>query len=169
MKKFTEISPNDLNESAFRMIGKEWMLITAGSMDEWNTMTASWGAMGELWFKPVVFTFIRPQRYTLGFMEKKPTFTLSFFDETHRKALNFCGANSGRDCDKAAEAGLTPFATQEDSMAFEEARLVIECRKLYFQDLKPDHFLVPEIEANYPNKDYHRMFVGEVLSVFRSD
>ena len=168
MKNFTEISSNDLNESAFRIIGKEWMLITAGTMESWNTMTASWGGMGELWFKPVVFTFIRPSRYTLGFVEKKPTFTLSFFDETHRKTLNFCGANSGRDCDKAAETGLTPFATQEGSVAFEEARIVLECRKMYFQDLNPDQFLVPEIEGNYPDQDYHRMYIGEVIRVLKS-
>lgn len=167
MKNFEQISPLDLNESAFRMIGKEWMLITAGDMESWNTMTASWGGMGELWFKPVVFTFIRPQRYTREFVEKKPTFTLSFFDPNYRQALSFCGANSGRDCDKAAETGLTPFATQENSVAFEEARLVLECRKMYFQDLKPEQFLVPEIEANYPNKDYHRMYVGEVLRVLK--
>jgi len=168
MKNFTEISSNDLNESAFRIIGKEWMLITAGTMESWNTMTASWGGMGELWFKPVVFTFIRPSRYTLGFVEKKPTFTLSFFDETHRKTLNFCGANSGRDCDKAAETGLTPFATQEGSVAFEEARVVFECRKMYFQDFNPDQFLVPEIEGNYPDQDYHRMYIGEVIRVLKS-
>jgi len=167
MKNFTRISPLELNESAFRLIGKEWMLITAGTMDNWNTMTASWGAMGELWFKPVVFTFLRPQRYTLEFVEKKPTFTLSFFDESQRQALNFCGANSGRDVDKAAETGLTPFATENGSVAFEEARLVLECRKMYFQDINPDQFLVPEIEGAYPNKDYHRMFVGEVIQALK--
>jgi len=167
MKKFTEISPLELNESAFRIIGKEWMLITAGTMESWNTMTASWGAMGELWFKPVVFAFIRPSRYTLEFVEKKATFTLSFFDEIQRKALNFCGANSGRDCNKAAATGLTPIATDSGSVAFEEARLVLECRKMYFQDLNPDQFLVPEIAENYPDKDYHRMFIGEVLSVLQ--
>ncbi len=167
MKKFTEISPLELNESAFRLIGKEWMLITAGTIGNWNTMTASWGGMGELWFKPVVFTFIRPQRYTREFVEREEVFTLSFFDESQRKTLNFCGANSGRDCDKAGETGLTPIATDGGSVTFEEARLVLECRKMYFQDLNPDHFLVPEIEANYPNKDYHRMYVGEVLRVLK--
>jgi len=167
MKNFEQISPLKLNESAFRLIGKEWMLITAGDMDGWNTMTASWGGMGELWFKPVVFTFIRPQRYTREFVEKKPTFTLSFFDESYRKALNFCGAHSGRDCDKAAETGLTPIAIDGGSVTFEEARLVLECRKMYFQDLNPDQFLVPEIEGNYPNKDYHRMYVGEVVRALK--
>ncbi len=166
MNKFTEISPNELNESAFRLIGKEWMLITAGNMKSWNTMTASWGAMGELWFKPVCFTFIRPPRYTFEFVEREECFTLSFFDETYRKALNFCGAHSGRDCDKAAETGLTPFEAGEGCVAFEEARLILICRKLYFQDMDPAHFLDPGIEPEcYPEKDYHRMYIGEVLRV----
>ena len=163
MNKFTEIQPAELNESAFRLIGKEWMLITAGAMNQWNTMTASWGAMGELWFKPVVFTFIRPQRYTFEFAEREPLFTLSFFSEKYRTALNFCGAHSGRDCDKAQETGLTPFEAAPGAVAFEEARLILVCRKLYFQDLQPENFIDPEIEKNYPKKDYHRMFAGEVI------
>ena len=169
MNKFTEMSPNALNESAFRMIGKEWMLIAAGNMESWNTMTASWGGMGERWFKPAVFTFLRPQRYTLEFVEREPVFTLSFFDESHRDALSFCGSHSGRDCDKATETGLTPFATPDGSVAFEEAKVVIECRKLFAQDLDPAGFIDETIVPKcYPNKDFHRMFVGEVLRVLRA-
>ncbi len=166
MKKFREINPLEFNESPFRLIGKEWMLITAGNMENWNTMTASWGGMGEIWFKPAVFTFIRPQRHTLKFVEKEPVFTLSFFDEKYRTALKICGAHSGRDCDKAAEAGLTPFGTDGGSVAFEEARLVLECRKLYVQDLDPAGFLDDSIiPKHYPARDFHRMFVGEVLKM----
>lgn len=165
MKKFKAVSPNELNESAFRLIGKEWMLITAGTPGKWNTMTASWGALGELWSKPVVFTFIRPTRYTVEFAEREPLFTLCFFEEKHRAALNFCGSHSGRDCDKAKETGLTPFEVAPGTVAFEEARLILVCRKLYFQDLQPGNFLDPEIERNYPKKDYHRMFVGEVIRI----
>jgi flavin reductase (DIM6/NTAB) family NADH-FMN oxidoreductase RutF len=165
-KQFEEISPDDLNENAFRIIGKEWMLLTAGSFERWNTMTASWGAFGELWFKPVAFVFIRPQRYTFEFVERESLFTLSFFDETHRNALNFCGTHSGRDCNKAHKAGLTPFEMESGTMAFEEARLILQCRKLYFQDLIPEHFLNKIINSEcYPEKDYHRMYIGEVLRI----
>ncbi|MBC8207094.1 MAG: flavin reductase [Kiritimatiellales bacterium] len=170
MKNFSKLSPLELDESAFRLIGKEWMLITAGTMESWNTMTASWGAMGELWFKPVVFAFIRPPRYTYEFVEREEIFTLSFFDESHRDVLNFCGSHSGRECDKAQEAGLTPFATENGSVAFEQARLVLECRKLYFQDINPQQFLDPAIDSKYyPEKDYHRMYVGEVLRVLKRE
>lgn len=168
MKHFTELNPLDLDESAFRLIGKEWMLITAGTMDGWNTMTASWGGMGELWFKPAAFIFIRPQRYTLEFVEKEPVFTLSFFDESYRTALNFCGTRSGREFDKAAETGLTPFVTENGSVAFEEARIVMECRKLYTQELDPNGFLDDAIVPKcYPDSDFHRMYVGEVLKTLK--
>ena len=169
MKRFIEINPDELNESAFRLIGKEWMLITAGTLKSWNTMTASWGAMGELWFKPVAFAFIRPTRYTFEFANREDRFTLSFFDEPFRDRLEYCGSHSGRDCDKAAETGLTPFEAGEGCVAFEEARLILVCRKLYFQDLNPEHFLDPAIDADcYPGKDYHRMYVGEVLRVLKA-
>ncbi len=165
MKSFKEISPLELNENAFRLIGKQWMLITAGTPEHWNTMTASWGGLGEIWFKPAVFIFIRPQRYTLEFMEREPGFTLSFFDEKYRPALNFCGSHSGRDFQKAEETGLTPFAAENGSVAFEQARLVLECRKLFVQDLDPAGFVDGQIVPKcYPDGDFHRMFVGEVLS-----
>lgn len=170
MPSFAPLSPLELNDSAFRLIGKDWMLITAGTADNWNTMTASWGAFGELWFKPAAFIFIRPQRHTLTFVEEQPVFTLSFFDNAYKKALSFCGSHSGRDCDKADETGLTPFSTEGGSVAFEEARLILECRKLYVQDLQPGGFLDDTLDAKcYPQKDYHRMFVGEVLNVLTAN
>jgi flavin reductase (DIM6/NTAB) family NADH-FMN oxidoreductase RutF len=170
VNNFTEISPLELNESPFRLIGKDWMLITAGTMDSWNTMTASWGGMGEIWFKPATFIFLRPQRYTLEFVEREPGFTLSFFDKEYRPALNFCGSHSGRDCDKAEATGLTPFATAGGSVAFEEARMVLDCKKLFAQDLDPAGFVDDTIIPKcYPDNDFHRMFVGEVVQAIRSE
>lgn len=167
MTGFDRVSPDSLNESAFRLIGKEWMLISAGTMENWNIMTASYGAFGMLWSMPVVFAFVRPQRHTFEFMEREPFFTLSFFDEKDRDVLEFWGAHSGRDTDKMVNTGVTPITTPEGSVAFKEARLVLECRKIYFQDLDPDHFLTAEIQENYPKKDYHRMFVGEVVRALK--
>ena len=63
-----EISPNALSKTPFEMIGKDWMLLTAGNSDKYNTMTASWGGLGVLWNKNVVFAFVRPQRFTFDFM-----------------------------------------------------------------------------------------------------
>jgi len=159
---FTEIQPELLADNPFKLIGKDWMLITAGTPESFNTMTASWGGLGVLWEKKVAFCFIRPTRHTYGFMEKSGEFTLSFFEEQHRKALTFCGSRSGRDTDKVKEAGLTP-VKKEGFVYFGEARLVLSCRKLYYQDISPERFLDPQIATMYPKKDYHRMYVGEIV------
>lgn len=158
------IEPEMINDNVFELIGSDWMLVTAGTPDSYNTMTASWGGMGVLWNRDVCFCVIRPQRYTYEFMEKSNLFTLSFFDEKYRAALDLCGNKSGRDIDKAAESGLTPVAgTIDGTTAFRQARLVIECKKLYVHDIDPAGFLDPSIETMYPQKDYHRMYVGEVM------
>jgi len=169
MKPFTEIKPVEIDANPIRLIGREWMLITAGTPEHFNTMTASWGGMGELWFKPVCFCFVRPQRYTYAFMEKGDAFTLSFFDEKYKPQLNFCGSRSGRETDKVQECGFSPVAAGNGSVYFEEAKLVLECRKLYFQDMEPANFLDDSIMKNYPQKDFHRMYIGEITRVLRAE
>lgn len=159
---FNETRPELLTDNPFKLIGADWMLITAGTAESFNTMTASWGALGVLWDRKVAFCFIRPSRYTYGFVEKAQNFTLSFFEETHRKALTFCGTHSGRDYDKIMETGLTP-VKGPDFIYFAEARLVLACRKLYYQDIVPTNFLDPKINDMYAKKDYHRMYVGEIV------
>ena len=156
-----------LQGNAVSMFDDKWCLITAGNKDSYNTMTASWGAMGELWNKDVCFIFIRPQRYTLEFTEREELFTLSFFGEKYKKALGFCGRNSGRDCDKAKETGLTPMEI-DGSMSFEESETVIVCKKLFYQDIDPQGFIDKAIDGVcYPEKDYHRMYVGEVIGCYQ--
>lgn len=161
-----EINIKELKENAVSLFDDRWCLITAGNEKGWNTMTASWGAMGELWNKDVCFCFIRPQRYTYEFTEREEFFTLSFFTEEYRKALAYCGRNSGRDVDKAKETGLTAKAT-DGSISFEEAELVLVCKKLAFQDIKPEGFVDPTIDSTcYPDKDYHRMYIGEIVRCY---
>jgi flavin reductase (DIM6/NTAB) family NADH-FMN oxidoreductase RutF len=126
-------------------------------------MTASWGGFGVVWGKNICWIVIRPHRHTYGFVEKAGYFSLSFFNEKYRDALNFCGSNSGKNVDKVKGTGLTPVETGSGNVYFSEARLVIECRKLYFTDIDPSHFIDPAIESNYPAKDYHRMFIGEIV------
>jgi flavin reductase (DIM6/NTAB) family NADH-FMN oxidoreductase RutF len=162
---FKEIRPVDIEDNLIRLIGEEWMLITAGTTGHFNTMTASWGSMGEMWSMPVCFCFVRPQRYTYEFMEANDAFTLCFFDEAFKPQLNFCGSRSGRDTDKVSECGFTPAPAANGSVYFEEARIVLECRKLYFHDIEPANFLDDSIMKNYPKNDFHRMYIGEITSV----
>jgi flavin reductase (DIM6/NTAB) family NADH-FMN oxidoreductase RutF len=101
-------------------------------------------------------------------MESNKLFTMSFFDERFRDALNLCGKISGRQTDKMKATGLKPFESPEGSVFYEQAKLMLECRKLYFSDITPENFLVEGIDANYPKKDYHRMYIGEIISSFNN-
>ncbi len=164
MNDFRTVKPTALQDNVFHSIGSDWMLVTAGTPTDFNTMTASWGGQGVLWNKNVAFAFVRPQRYTFEFMERELYFTLSFFDAAHRSALQYCGSHSGRDVDKMAATGLTPLPTPHGSVAFTQARLVFVCHKLYAQDLAGEHFIVPEVrEEVYPTRDFHRLYVGEIM------
>lgn len=167
MKDFTSLSINDLSVNPVNLIAKDWMLITAGNQSSFNTMTASWGSIGHLWNKPVAFMFIRPQRYTYDFVERNELFSLCFFEDKYRQALNICGTKSGRDTDKVAQAGLTPAFTPNGTPAFQDAKLVFECKKLYNQMLTEDSFVDSSIIGSfYPQKDLHKLYIGEIVSAW---
>ena len=130
-------------------------------------MTASWGQMGVLWNKPVFTCVIRPQRYTFEFVEKTDTVSICFFDEAYRSALTFCGRNSGRDVDKISATGLTPIY-ENGTVYYEQANLVLICKKIYVSDIKETQFLDQSIcDSAYPNKDFHRCYTLEVLKVLK--
>ncbi|GHV85323.1 flavin reductase [Spirochaetia bacterium] len=172
--EWIETGVREFPGSPIKRIGDDWMLISTGNIaadkGNWNTMTASWGGLGVLWSTEVAFCFIRPGRQTFPFANDSPLFSLSFFDPAFHKALEICGSVSGRDTDKAEKAGLTPIVFENGAgagaVSFKEAREVIICQKFYTHDFDPSRFVVPEeIEKNYPEKDYHRMFIGKVLAL----
>ena len=161
---FREISVEELKDNPFTLINKDWMLITAGNQDKHNTMTASWGGVGELWGKYVSTIYIRPQRYTLEFVEREDFYSLCFFGPEYRQALSLCGSKSGRDVDKDKETGLTPRFDQA-APYYEQARLVFICRKLYKQGMTEEAFLDKSLLEKWYDNDLHRMFIGEIVKV----
>ncbi len=163
---FQEVDIREIEQSAVKLVNDDWALVTAGDENKWNTMTVSWGGLGELWGEDVAFIFIRPQRYTYEFIEKNKLFTLSFFDGQYKEELRLCGSKSGRDTDKAAQTGLTPVFL-DGAVGFEQAQTILVCQKIAFQDIDPAGFLDKNIEENYPSKDYHRMYVGKILKTYR--
>lgn len=163
----TSIDPQNLSDNFIRTIGDEWMLITAGTSESFNTMTASWGTIGVLWNLPVAICFIRPTRHTFKFSEDAEYFTLCFFDPEHKDILKYCGTKSGKDVDKIKTTGLSPLLSENNAVGFAQSRLCIECKKIYFDDLKPSNFLIPDADEKfYPKKDYHRMYIGEITKVY---
>ena len=149
------------------MLQHDWALLTAGDEKEANTMTVSWGGMGVLWNKPVCFAFVRPQRHTNHFMQSAEKFSLSFFEpgEETKKMLTFCGRESGRNVNKFEACSLTPEVI-DGCVTVKEAKTTFVCKKLFVQRMEGEAFLFEELkEKNYPNGDYHFVYVGEIEQV----
>ncbi|MBP1743194.1 MAG: hypothetical protein H6Q58_172 [Firmicutes bacterium] len=165
MKRFKEISVQEINENPFKMIGTDWMLVAAEKEGKVNAMTASWGGLGVIWNKNVAYVFLRPQRYTREFVDSSEKFSLSFYDESYKEKLKYLGSVSGRQEDKMAKSGLT-LLEGADAPCFVEASVVLVCRKMYAQKFEPECFVDKSVESvNYPNKDYHIMYIAEIEKV----
>ena len=164
--RYDKLEASDLPDNVIQL-----MLVTAGDESSYNTMTASWGGMGYIWERPSTFIFIRDTRYTYQFLQQHESFTLSFFNEKYRNALRICGTMSGRNTDKVKEAGLTPLETPLGSMSFAEARMIIECKKMFVQELDYASLTEPykskimeEAYKNEPSK--HQMFISEIVNIW---
>lgn len=166
---FKEVNFRDVKENVVSLIADDWGLVTAGNGEKLNTMTVSWGAVGELWGKDMATVYIRPQRYTEEFLNANNYFTLSFYPKEKKAIHSVCGSKSGRDVDKVEEAGLTP-CFYEKAPYFEEAKLVLVCRKVAKSKFEPEQFIDGTIEDKwYQVKDFHYIYYGEIEKVLISE
>lgn len=163
-----DIPFHDFVWPAIRGFGEGWMLLAAGvnRPGGYNVMTVSWGSLGEIWNKPLAMVVVRPSRYTYEFMEQSHSFTLCAFPGEYKDKLTLCGTRSGRTMDKVKACGFTPApSTLVPAPGFDEAELILECLKMYYDDIEPMHFLADHIEGNYGGRDYHRMYFGEIVAI----
>lgn len=162
------IDMKELKFNPMTLIGKEWMLVSAGNEKSFNTMTAQWGHLGAIWNgdMPTSVIYLRPQRYTRTFVDKENYYTLSFFDKEYKKDLMYLGTHSGRDEDKLAKTSLTPVFSDE-SVYFKEAKMVLVCRKIYRDKLHEESFIDQDIlKKNYPEHDFHYVYIGEIVKAY---
>lgn len=167
-----ELNPEKLSIDVFNLWANKWFLLTSGEYinGNYNSMTVAWGGFGVMWNKLVANVVVRPTRFTFEFTEKYDSFTLCSFPEKYKGALVLLGTKSGKDGNKLSQAGLTVVKSRVvDSPSFEEADLIVECKKIYFDDIKPENFLDQTINSNYPKKDYHRYYIGEIVKVLSLD
>ena len=151
-------------DKSFDLFNKGWALVTAGGVENFNTMTISWGGLGTLWNKPVATVYVKPIRYTHNFMESSEYFTVSFFDTDYRADLATLGTLSGKEGDKVAKTQLTPVAVGE-TVSFKEAKLTLLCKKIYRQDLDKSMMPADVVEKYYIDEAEHTMYVGEVVEM----
>ena len=111
----------------------------------------------------------KEMRYTKKFVDEEPYFTLCVMDKSFKKQMAYLGSVSGRDEDKIAKTGLTPVYT-DNSVYFQEAKLVLVCKKLYASELQESGFLYQDtIDESYPQRDFHTMYVGKIEKILVRD
>ena len=155
-----------LNTDIFTLFDKDWALLTAGTAEHYNAMTVSWGSLGTLWNKPTATVYVKPIRYTHGFMEQNEYFTLSFFPKGYRKDLLLLGTKSGRDGDKLALTSLTPEALP-NAVRYKEAELTLLCRKMYHAEMDKSAMPSEAIRDYYESEAPHTLYIGEVVELLR--
>lgn len=156
-----------VNLKLYETFSKDWALLTAGSWDDYNTMTVSWGGLGSLWGMNVATVYVRPNRYTYEFMERNEYFTVSFYPGECKDALKLLGVRSGRECDKVSLSGLTPEA-MEQGVTFRQASCTILCKKLYAQDMDASAIPQSVLGRYYGSEPVHRMYIGQVIAIRES-
>lgn len=163
-----KINPYNFRTSIFDLWNNQWLLLTSGDFEkkEYNSMTIAWGSFGVMWNKNFIQIVVRPTRHTYEFINKYDNFTVSAFNKEHREKLKILGSKSGRNIDKINNSGFNAVKSEIiSSPGYEEAELIMECKKIYFQDFDSANFLDNSIENLYPNKDYHRIIWGEIVNI----
>jgi len=161
-----EINPLELKLNVFDEIGKKGVLLASGNAACHNSMTVGWASIGYLWRKPMMFVYVRPQRYTYEFMEKNEYFSVNFFHEKYCDVLQLFGTKSGRDINKMHPQKINPKFFENKVIFYNEAEMVFICRKVYIEDLKPENFVDKTFLKNYPLHDFHRIYYGEIEAIF---
>lgn len=168
---FTQIAPGEIADDVFTLVGQVFPVITAGTQDHFNSMTASGGGMGMLMKKPTTWCILGASRYTLKLMQQRQAYTLSYFPDTYKEQLLFLGSKSGRESDKMKEVALTPMKLPSQEMSFQEARLIIECKLTQIATAHPEDFYSKEArdylrEAYKDASDYRKYVFGEITGVW---
>lgn len=165
-----QINPEKIDLNFIEAIGKDWMLVTSGTKESFNMMTASWGFAGYMWGLPATAIVIRPTRHTKTFIDTAHNYTLSFYPDKYKKILQTLGTKSGRDINKMTESGLTPMQLPTGDISFEEATLSIACRVMFQQKLDEGGFIDPSLFPKwYPkgSDDLHTLYIGEIQAVYK--
>jgi len=168
---FKQISPEDISDNVFKLVGKDFFAVTAGKEEQYNSMIGSGGGLGMLFKKPTTWCLIRADRYTLEMIQKEQTYTMSYFPNEYKEQVLFLGSKSGRDSEKMKEVDLTSIQTPSRDISFKEAGLIIECKLTALTTANPSDFHSQESkdyinEAYKEERDYRKYLFGEITHVW---
>ncbi|MFC1713755.1 flavin reductase family protein [Candidatus Poribacteria bacterium] len=145
------------------------LLVAADADGKPNAMTIGWGTVGIIWGKPIFIVLVRPSRYTYGLMEQSDDFTVNVPSAELRKAVAFCGSQSGRDYDKFAEMEMTAVPGRKvKSPIIDECVIHYECKIVHKNNVLKDELASEIVSSAYSSGDFHTIYYGEILSVYAS-
>ena len=148
---------------------KNGAFLSARSGTKINTMTISWGYVGIMWNKPYFMVMVRPHRYTNELLSDGEDFTVSIpFGSDLNKELGICGTKSGRDIDKSEIVEFIPSKAIK-SPVVKGCDMYYECKIRYRQLMDGDKFPEDIKSENYPLKDYHYMYFGEIIESYSGE
>lgn len=168
---FDTIDVRNIKEDVFTLVGEDYGILTAGTLEKFNSMVTSWGGWGIVFGKPGVFHFLRSNRYTLELMREQKTYTMSFFDSEFKDDIMQFGMKSGRDTDKMKETKLTGVQTPDGNPAYKEAKIILECRLAEVTTVSPEDFYNDEdrkfvVDANAETGEYHKLVLSQITNAW---
>jgi flavin reductase (DIM6/NTAB) family NADH-FMN oxidoreductase RutF len=166
-----KVMPADYVIETYAMLDRGGLLLsTSGKGGKPNVMTIGWGLVGILWYKPTFAVLVRPTRYTYRLLEKSNEFTVNVPSRGMEKIIEYCGNVSGRGHDKFREMGLTPLPGRRvKSPMISECVIHYECNVVYKTKIQIGRLPKEIVSKYYPSKDYHTLYIGEILSTFADE
>jgi flavin reductase (DIM6/NTAB) family NADH-FMN oxidoreductase RutF len=162
-----EIDVFDAFQETLRRLDSPGALLVAGR-EKPNLMAIGWGSIGIIWGKPIFVVLVRPSRFTHGLMESWPEFTVNIPSPDMDKTVDFCGSKSGRDVDKVAMCGLTLEPGHKIEVpSIAECPIHYECRTVHKNNVIPAELPSGITSEFYPCGDFHTVYFGEILGVYR--
>jgi flavin reductase (DIM6/NTAB) family NADH-FMN oxidoreductase RutF len=165
--KWRKIKPQEIKDNPVKLCDN-WLALASGKEGDMNAMTIGWMTMGRIWSDPVAMVYVSPDRYTFEFMERNEYFTITAFPDEEREKLLIIGTRSGRDGDKIKAAGLSVEYTAFGNPIFAEGRLMIECRKIYSEQIDSAIMDTAIRKAFYEEykQAVHHLYIGEIVNVY---
>ena len=164
----TKIGTYDAIQETLERLGSGGLLLATGTQG--NPMTIGWGTIGQIWSKPVFIVLVRPSRFSFGLLEALPEFSVNVPTDDLRKTVALCGSKSGRDMDKIQECGLHLNPGEAIGVpTIQECPIQYECKVIHKSNVINGDLDPRIVESAYPAGDFHRVYYGEILGVYRED
>lgn len=165
-KMFEEISVKEISgyKDAVSLFEEGGIAYAKGKERE-NGLTIAWGGLGVLWRKPCLSVYVHATRFSKKIFDEADSFSVCFFSKDKQAIVNYFGSHSGRDEDKAKAINAN-IIHDEDAPYFEDAELVIICKKMGQSDFDPS-FVDEGVKDWYSKQGVHTIYQGQIIKVLR--